>query len=117
MNVADEHGGAGLPFKIIDAPAHGIDGQREPLGGRAEAAAACNFEENACRIPVGQTAERNAVAFLSRNAPFHCQMHTSPFRLLNLAEVCADYNHGGSDVLYFIITDCKAGRYRRALVR
>lgn len=105
MDVADEHGRAGLALEIIDSPAHGIDGKRKPLRRRAEATAACNFQENARRIPVGQTGERNAVTF-SRNAPFHCQMHTSPLSLLNLAEVCTDYNYDGSSVLYFIINDC-----------
>jgi hypothetical protein len=28
-------------------------------------------------------------------------MHTSPFRLLNLAESCTDYNHDGSAILCF----------------
>ena len=31
VNVADEHGGAGLALEIADPPAHGIDGKPKPL--------------------------------------------------------------------------------------
>ena len=101
MNVADEHGRTGLTLEIANPPAHGIDGKPKPLRRRTEASAARDFEKYARRIPVRQTAECDATAFLLRNAPFHCQMHTSPFRLLNLAESCTDYNHGGLAILRF----------------
>ena len=67
----------------------------------AGAAAARNFQEHASRVPVLETGESNPPAFLWVNAPVRCQMHTSPFRLLNLAESCTDYNHGGLAILRF----------------
>src|ERR1700752_22483 len=95
MHVADEHGGPGLPFEVVDPAADCIDGQAEPLGCGAKAAAACNLQENAGRVPIGEPAESDPLAFLRRNAPFHCQTHTISFRMLNLAESGPDHNHGG----------------------
>ena len=64
MNVADEHGGAGLPLEIADAPAHGIDRKAKPFGRGAETAAARDFQENAGSVPVLETAEGDLPAFL-----------------------------------------------------
>src|SRR5262249_41172032 len=83
--------GAGLPFEIIDPPAHGVDWEAEPVGRGAEAATTHDFQEDARRVPICETGGRN-LAFLLGNAPFRGDMHTSPFRLLNLAEYCANHN-------------------------
>ena len=96
VNIAGEQGRADLTFEIVDPPAHRIDGQIEPLGCRSEAAAANHFQKNPRRVPIGKTAERDLIAFLLRNAPFRCQMHTSPLRRLSLAEYWGLHNLDGS---------------------
>ena len=70
VNVADEHGGAGLPLEIADAAAHGIDGKAKPFGRGAEAAAARDFQEHARSVPVLQTVEGDLPAFLLTERPF-----------------------------------------------
>ena len=72
VNVAGEQGGADLALKIVDPPAHRVDGQVEPLGCRPEAAATHDFQENPGRVPIRETAESALMAFLLWNAPFRC---------------------------------------------
>src|SRR6478752_5663859 len=57
VDVADEHGGAGLPLEIANAAAYGIDGKAKLVGCGAEAAATRDFQENARSVPVLQTVE------------------------------------------------------------
>jgi hypothetical protein len=100
VHVAREKHLTGLPFEIADASAHGIDGKAEPLRRRAKAAAADDFQEDARRVPICETGGHR-LAFLRRNAPFHCEMHTIPSSVLNLAEYWAHYNHGGFFLAHF----------------
>ena len=76
MDVAREQGGADLALEIVDAPAHAVDGQVQPLRGGPETAAADHFQENPGGVPIRETADSDLLAFLLRNAPFHDQTHT-----------------------------------------
>jgi hypothetical protein len=57
VDVAREQRGSGQLLEIVDPAADGIDGQAEAFGGRPEAARTRDFQKNAGRVPVGETAE------------------------------------------------------------
>ena len=87
MDVAGEQGGADLALEIVDAPAHAVDGQVQPLRGGPETAAADHFQENPGGVPIRETADSDLLAFLLRNAPFHDQTHTDSFLPAKLGRI------------------------------
>src|SRR5262249_54235158 len=112
VNVAREQRGRDLPLEIVDAAAHDIDRQAKPLGRGAETTAARDFQENPGRVPVCQAADGGVLAFLLWNAPFCRQIHTKPFRLLNLTEYDVNHNHDGSGGQGFWPRRLPPDRYR-----
>src|SRR5581483_8885031 len=112
VHVAHKQRGAGLLLEIVDAAADGIDRQAKALGGGAEAAGTRDFEKDAGSVPIGKTAAGQLLAFLLGNAPVCWQMHTKPFRVLNLAESRADHNLDGLAACGFAPNSCRGDGIR-----
>ena len=90
MDVAGKQGGADLPLELVNSPAHGVDGEFQPLGRGAETAASHHFQENPGGVPVGETAEGDLMAFLQWNAPFQCERHTRSLPSAKLGRICLE---------------------------
>ena len=110
VDVAREQGGADLALEIVDPAAHGVDRQIEPLGRGTKTAATHDFQENAGRVPIGETADGDLLAFLLWNAPFPTRRIQSPFGPLNLAEYARNHNHCGSEPTVFHVNDYSQGQ-------
>jgi len=83
------------------ALADSADGRSRSLGCRPDAAAAHNLLGDPRRIPIAETAETRPSVFFLRNAPFHCQTHTTPHIPLNLEEYPAGDNLDGFVAMRF----------------
>src|SRR5258708_1369518 len=90
MDVAREQPGADLLLKIIDSPAHDVDGQLKPLSRGSEAPATDHLQENPCCVPIGAATGSCPIVFLLGNAPFQNQTHTYPFLRAKLARISGE---------------------------
>src|ERR1700760_2863611 len=106
MDVTGKQGSSDLALETGDTTAHGVDGQFEEFGRGPEASATHDFEKDSRRIPIGETAERDA-AFFWRNAPFRFHTHTQTSVHARLSDYRAGYNQNafGPRVLSCVLTD------------